>query len=462
MKIRTAVWMLSLGSSVLLGSTGIDAADKPAKKGAEPAAKAASAAGVTPATQADVAKLLDLRVLGAALEKEKPIGKPEPNASGRHSLASVSCNAGGSAADVYGFLKKQLTAQKWKELPGGYSSDQGASGTFANGDYKLSASVFSVGKPGEVSVSVIHHGNIDPNKLPPPKGGKSLYSTPISCAFLSDASVEDATSAAKELFVKAGWEPYGMAGDTYSFRKNAVKLTVRVSAAPAQGGKTVVDYSTILLAVDIPLFPKAIDSTVQYSDNPAQMGFDSKSEQKEVADYYRATLAKQGWEATTKESVKIDWKNFVIFRNKAKDLMEVQLTTVDEMTRVMVRFQTAAQVEATEKAIQAEIEKKKAEKNKPLPKLAVTIPEGADEVEVTAKRIEFQVEAGKAKATVAALKKQLQDAGWEVEDEMLRDLFGEVSLKKEKLSVEISYTESGILPSEITIKGRGLELEQAK
>jgi len=437
------------------------ATDKPSTPTKAAPAKGSSAPA-TPATSAEMAKLLDLRKLGADLEKQKPLQAPEKNARTRHSIVSVSCNLAGNPPEVFALIQKTLTGQKWKELAGGYSSDQGASGTFEHGDFKLSVSAFSAGKPGETNVSILNLGNVDANKLPAPAGAKSLYSTPISCAFLSEGTLEAEAEAAKERFTKLGWEPYGTAGDVMYFRKNAIKLMVRVSSAPAQGGKTVVDYSALAMAVEFPLFPEAIPNTVQYSDNPAQIGFDTEKSQADVGAYYRETMEKQGWKATTENFVEIDRKNMIIFRNEAKDLMELEVITVEDKTRAMVRFQTAEEVEAIDKAVKEEIERRNAEKNKPLPKLAITIPEGADELEVTAKRIEFQVEVGKAKATVASLKKQLQDAGWELEDEMLRDLFGEVSLKKEKLSVEISYTESGVLPSEITIKGRGLELEQAK
>ncbi|MGV3604799.1 MAG: hypothetical protein ACO1RA_00215 [Planctomycetaceae bacterium] len=436
-----------------------------AEKPSQPA-KAATAKGnsapATPATTAELAKLLDLRKLGAELEKQKPLQAPEKNARTRHSIVSVSCNLGGNPPEVFALIKKSLTGQKWKELAGGYSSDQGASGTFEHGDFKLSVSAFGSGKPGETNVSILNLGNVDANKLPAPAGAKSLYSTPINCAFLSEGTVEAEAEAAKERFTKLGWEPYGTAGDAMNFRKNAIKLMVRVSSAPAQGGKTVIDYSSLAMAVEFPLFPEAIPDTVQYSDNPAQIGFDSEKSQADVGAYYRETLEKQGWKATTENFVEIDNKNMIIFRNEAKDLMELEVITVDDKTRAMVRFQTAEEVEAIDKAVKEEIERRNAEKNKPLPKQGIKVPEGASEVEVTAKRIEFQVEAGTAQAVVKALKQQLLDAGWKQEDEMLEKLFGQVTLNKEKTSVEISYTETGVLPSEIRVTGRGVELEQAK
>lgn len=435
-----------------------DASAKPAKT----APAKGNSAPATPATSAEMAKLLDLRKLGADLEKQKPLGTPEENARTRHSIVSVSCNLGGNPPEVYKLIQKSLTEKKWKELPGGYSSDQGASGTFEHGDFSLSVSAFGAGKPGETNVSILNLGNVNANKLPAPEGAKSLYSTPISCAFLSEGTVEAEAEAAKERFTKLGWEPYGTAGDVMYFRKNAIKLMVRVSSAPAQGGKTVVDYSALALAVEFPLFPEAIPNTVQYSDNPAQIGFDAEKSQAEVGAYYRETLEKQGWKATTENFVEIDRKNMIIFRNEAKDLMELEVITVDDKTRAMVRFQTAEEVEAIDKAVKEEIERRNAEKNKPLPKQGIKVPEGASEVEASAKRIEFQIEAGTAQEVVKGLKQQLLDAGWKQEDEMLEKLFGQVTLSKEKTAVEISYTETGVLPSEIKVTARGVELEQAK
>ena len=38
----------------------------------------------------------------------------------------------------------------------------------------------------------------------------------------------------------------------------------------------------------------------------------------------------------------------MIFRNPAKDLLELEVRTVDDFCRVMLKFQTAAEVDAME------------------------------------------------------------------------------------------------------------------
>lgn len=466
-------FVLAGGISLSLGC-GVSVAEKPQEKGGATPAKEAAATPAkgkakgpmaTPATVAEAVKVLDLRELSKLLEQPAADGKAKKDYIPRYCICSVSSQVPGDPNKVLTQVKEFFKKQKCVEAEGGYSGEEGGSATFSKGDYRYSVAVFStggVGKDSMASVTAFNHGNVDPQSITPPAKSTSLYNTPVSCAYLTESSVEDATAAAMKQFIDAGWEPYGQAGDTYSFRKNAVKLTVRVSSAPAQGNKTVVDYSTLLMSTEFPLMPEAIPDSVRYSDSPAQMGFDSKKSQEEVAAYYRETLAKQGWEATTKDFVKIDWKNLVIFRNKAKDLMEIELTTVDDITRSMVRFQTAAEVDAIDKAIKAEIARKKAESEKPLPKQVITLPGEASDVELSATRIEFQVAIGSAQETVAALKKQLLDAGWKLEDEMLENLFGSVTLKKEKLELQIQYTETGVVPSEITLSGRGVELEQAE
>jgi hypothetical protein len=257
----------------------------------------------------------------------------------------------------------------------------------------------------------------------------------------------------------AGWEPYGVVADVYDFKKNAVKLSARISAAPAQGGKTMLDYSTLLLSADIPLPPGAV--SVQYSDTPTQVGFDLDGKYDVVEKFYREKLAKQGWEPTTDKTVKIDWKDFLIFRNPEKDLLEMQLTTVDDKTRAMVRFQTAAEVAEMDKAVKAEAERIKAERAKaegPKPKLALKLPAGAANVEADAAKIEFTLPIGKARAAVEALVKRLAKAGWKEEDGLYEPMVGNVTLNKGEQSLTITYVESGVLKPEVTISARGVEL----
>lgn len=56
-------------------------------------------------------------------------------------------------------------------------------------------------------------------------------------------------------------------------------------------------FSSQLLSAEIPLFPGATGA--QFSDNPAQLFFDSGKSMGEVVEFYKQTLAKSGWKEQT-------------------------------------------------------------------------------------------------------------------------------------------------------------------
>jgi hypothetical protein len=409
------------------------------------------AAPVKPATADEAAQVLDLRTfpLLPSTTKQPP-----------RTIGRLDYQAPGKPKEAYKFIQEKLVAQGWKELPQSYVTDESASGAFAKSGYKLTVSCSAYGEPGEVGVAMVNHGNIDTKDLPTPQDAKSAYNVGVSSGYVTESSVEDTVAATRELLVAQGWTPYGEAGDSYNFKQNAVKISAMISSAPAQGGKTMIQYSSELLSYDLPAPPGVED--LRYTETPTQLFFDTTGSYDDVSKFYRTALAKQGWKATTENLVKIDWKHFLIFRNPQKDLLEVELTTVDEKTRALVRFKTAEEVAAEEKVFADAKKRREAEANKPKPKLAIALPADAESVEAAAGSLDFAVAAGKAKAAVEALQKQLVADGWKVETSTMEAMFGMVDLKKGDHTISLMYVETGVLAPEISIRAFGLELEAKK
>jgi hypothetical protein len=271
--------------------------------------------------------------------------------------------------------------------------------------------------------------------------------------------VEQTADACRKLLLAEGWQPYGTAGDVLFFKQNAVRLSARISAAPAQGGKTVIDYSTALVSVDLPAPAETV--SLQYTDVNTQLFFDSKASEQDIVGFDRPTLAKAGWEATTEKPIKIGFKDMLIFRNPQKDMLTLEMYDVDGKTRVLLKHQSAAEVAELDEQVKAEAERRKAEKNKPLPKLMVTLPPDATDIKQTKNRIEFQLAAGKAKAAVEGWRKQFAKDGWKEEVAASGDMAGSISFNKESQSLSVIYSDTGFLPAEITIHATGVELERA-
>ncbi|MCE9555766.1 MAG: hypothetical protein K8T91_20660, partial [Planctomycetes bacterium] len=153
-------------------------------------------------------------------------------------VAGLSYNAKSDLKQAFDFQRKQLLERGFKELPGGYSSDQTASGTFAKDGFRVAVTVFPAGEAGEAGVSILNLGNVQLDQLPVPPDAKPSFSGAAVAMYTSDATPANTAAACKKLLLEKGWQPYGTAGDVQFFKQNAVRLTANVAAAPAQGGKT--------------------------------------------------------------------------------------------------------------------------------------------------------------------------------------------------------------------------------
>ena len=241
-----------------------------------------------------------------------------------------------------------------------------------------------------------------------------------------------------------GWQPYGTAGDSLIFKQNAVRLNARATVAPAQGGKTLIEFSTEQLSVDLPA--PADTLSLQYADSTAQLLFDTSADKADIVAFYRKALSPARWEATTEKPFKSGFKETLIFRNPAEDMLTLETYSVDDKLRVILTQQSKAELAEIEKQIKAEAERKKLARDKPKPTFTVTLPAQAKNVEKTKTRLEFTVGAGKAKAAVDELRKQFTKAGWkEKEDATIEAMAGTIAFTRENQDLSILYVDTGLM-----------------
>jgi len=404
-----------------------------------------------PATAADAMAALNLLTLPAFKGAVEPVNR---------TVGHMSYNAPGDPQAAFEFHRQQLLKQKWIELPGSAVTDQYASGMFTRHGFLASLSASPLGEPEMVNVALILHGNVDLQKLPIPTDLKPVYVGPQVAMYSSDVPVELTIAACHKLLLAQGWLPYGQAGDSQFFRQNAIRLTANIAAAPAQMGKTMVSYSAEQLSAEVPAPVENVQ--LQYSDSTKQVLFDTQESEDAIEEFYRTTLTKQGWKATTDKPFAIDWKRGLIFRNKAMDMLELEMYEVEDekVLRVTVRHYTAAEQEAIEQAADAALA---AKQNSPMPKLEkikITIPSGADVTEITEKTLEFTVATGQGKAAAAAIRQALSDAEWKEHVTTADDTLGVIEFTKGEQKLSLHYVDPGFIPAEITIKGSGVELEK--
>jgi hypothetical protein len=386
-------------------------------------------------------------------------------------LADLSYAVASDVKTAFEFQRKTLLDKKWKELPGTSVTEQSASGTFGRSGFTVSVSAYPDGKSGSVAVTLHNHGNVNLSRLPRPPGTKPVYEGGTAAMYVTDASVSATVEECRKLILAEGWQPYGTAGDSSYFKQNAIRIGVTIGSAPAQGGKTMISFAGDLMSADLPAPPGAED--IRYSGEPTVLRFETVANKDAITDLYRKTLAATGWEATLEKTVKIDDNDVVIFRNPAHDMLTLSLSPSRRgKTPVSLKHQSAAEIAELDRLIkaeapklrakaeaqQAEEAKQLAEANKPLPKVAVTLPAEARSVEQKPDEIKFTVDHGKARAIAEAWRKQFREAGWKEDVSLLEAVAGTLSFSKQDQSLTISYTDTGVMPTEVTLSGMRIEL----
>src|SRR6266446_8084131 len=365
----------------------------------------------TPATVEQAARVLDLSTF-PLMDGAKPLESPQ--------VAFLFYLATGDVKTAFEFNRKALVGQGWKELPNSSVTDQSASGMFSRSGFVVFVSVTPHGD-GSLHVRLQNQGNVKPGKLPVPANAKPVYVGDSTAMYSTEATVAATAEACRNLFVAQGWVPYGDAGDSAMFKQNANLVTATVSSAPAQGGKTMIQYSNQLISADIPAPPNVED--LRYVDEPPELTF-AATNQDAIVDFYRTTPATTGWQSTLDHMVDVDEKPTMIFRNPAKDMLTLAITGVlGGKLLASVRFQSAAEIAELDRRTKEEAPKLRAaaeakaakeaaelaERNK-VPKVAVTLPADAKDVKETKDEIKFTVGKGKAKAAVESLRTQFREA----------------------------------------------------
>ena len=238
-------------------------------------------------------------------------------------IASLAYQAPGDVKLIFDFHRKKLLSQGWKELPNSSVTVQAASATFSRRGFVVTVSVYPTGQSNSTAVSIQNLGNIKPSKLPLPPRVKPVYVGDTSAMYVTDAAVADTAEACRKLLLADGWVPYGAAGDSSYYKQNAIRIGATVSSAPAQGGKTMISYSSELMSADLPAPPDAPDQ--RYTESTKELSFETAGDKQAVVDFYKKTLGKLGWEPTLEHLVQVGDREEMIFRNPSKDMLTLAM-----------------------------------------------------------------------------------------------------------------------------------------
>lgn len=235
------------------------------------------------------------------------------------SPANLNYKVKSEVKSVFDFHRKQLLALAWKETPETSVTNQYASGTFTGAGYKISVSVYDSGTPGELSVMLHNHGNADLAKLPLPPGTTPVYVGPLSAMHVTEAAVAETAEAVRKLLLDDGWEWHGSEGDTSHYKKGFNRVSAMISAAPAQGGKTMINYGCELMSGDLPAPPDAED--LHYNDPRQELTFWTRAEKDAVVDFFKERLAKSGFKNDDEKTYRVDDYDQMVFRSPEKNVI---------------------------------------------------------------------------------------------------------------------------------------------
>jgi hypothetical protein len=416
-----------------------------------------------PATVEEAAKAIDLGKFPLL---------PGTSTNPARRLANLDYKARSDVRGAFAFQKKTLEEQGWKELAGGYLSDESCSGTFGKGGFTLTVSTIGASGPnsaGLVNIHIGNLGNVAVSKLPVPPGAKLLYSFPAATAYITEKSVKETSDVLRTLLTAQGWEPYGNAGDSMYFKKNAVKLSAFPSVAPAQGGKTMILFSAELMSVDLPAPQHFLSAS--YADATKALFVVVDMTPDALAAFYQEALGKAGWKSTTQKPVKLDFREMMIFRNDAKDIATLMMTKADGKLNANLAQQTAveyaeairlAEIEAAQrKAKSAQYAKEAADKAaRERVTIAITVPDDAKDVKQSKDLVEFKLATGKARAAVEAIQAALVKDGWTAKSPELEPIAGAISLEKKPGStVVIFYVDTGLDDAQVTVSSFGADIQ---
>jgi hypothetical protein len=410
---------------------------------------------------------------------------------GERAIAHVAYRiAGVDSKSAFNFVRGEFTRRGWKEIGETSTTENGASGTFGGQGFVARVSAYpdsTVKDSKAVKVSITNQGNLNLAKLPVPPGAKHRSSGATSVQYTTELSPDEATKAVHKLLTEQGWTPYGDNIGAKHYKQNAILLMAPIGKWP-NDNKTMISYLASLMSADLPAPPQALEVT--YTDHmppPKQLLFETAAARDEIYQFYRDTLAKDGWAPTTEKPITDQYKAFMIFRNQAKDLMELATENPQEgKIRGNLKHQSAAEVAEIERKIkaerprlEAELKKKREEEEakegklkqdrkdkeaaeKARRRVVVAIPADAKDVKFDADAIQFGVAPGKARAAAESIAKQIRAAGWK-EDKPPKDAtLGIHTFKKDDQSVYIHYSDPRSAPPDVRVSGFRVDFEKAE
>jgi hypothetical protein len=234
-------------------------------------------------------RMIDLHALPLPDEAEL-MGQSEPG--------SLSYQAPIEVAEAVELYRSALIDQGWQE-----STESGNYIFFTKANFTLSLSASEMGEE-KTMISLTNHGNVDLRALPQMADAEDVYYLPSTLNYFSPTDVAGVADFTRRELAAMGWHEYtrphtDMANDpereNLTFIQNGLELSVSVGMAPAQGGKTAVQYSVSLLPLDLPLPAEAAGVELDKFLLSLSLSFATPADFETLLDYYSQEMTALGW-----------------------------------------------------------------------------------------------------------------------------------------------------------------------
>jgi len=246
---------------------------------------------------------------------------------GRSEVGNLTYQVPLAVADVVDFYESTLSGQGWQYDPDqGYADDTTASRFYSKNGYALSLSASNLGQ-GTTMVTLINHGNVDLRALPQMADAETLYQFPNTLGYVSATDVAGVVDFTRQELAAQGWQEYtrpntGTSNDPNSqsleFKQNGLELSAFISVAPAQGNKTSVQYSTLLLPLDLPEYDDVAD--LEYDKSEPYLSYKTSADIETLADFYRQEMIDLGWIEMPDTATITENRGAVFFANEPEQM----------------------------------------------------------------------------------------------------------------------------------------------
>lgn len=342
-------------------------------------------------------------------------------------------------AAAYPPLKAALVKAGWQLATGAGAeqvSDEYGQGTFTRDGFALSLSLSPEGE--QTRLTLMNLGPVDTQTLPVAKGAKSLYASRVTSMWVSPAPVAEVAGECRGALVAAGWQEYVPANTARSenpemalmtFRRGAAVVSVYIGVAPAQGGKTSIQYSAQLLRAELP-WPADV-ALAEFSDEPAVLHARTQLSFDEALTFYREELKAQGLTMNAALINIGETAASVIYSRFPDEHYLVRLGQQPEGTQIDVESVTSAEIEELARR-EFPSEEMPAEPAPPadtasaddapaaprgLTARAIPLPDDADDVEYDADDEEIRFQSPTAIKKLAKFYRDgLAESGWDEGD----------------------------------------------